>query len=424
MKKSNQEIMEVEVEEVLPEMELEKTIDTQLAKANVTEQVIAALKEKYGNMVLKSLDDKESYLELKSSKREVAKVRIIAEKITKRGRESAIKIQRLWLAKEKEVVGKIDEVESHLASEIKKFDDEVERKENEAKQKREEAFIAKQSQLLKYGAEYKNGSYELGHISYELELIKQADDDMWNDTILPKYRKVFEEKEIERVAEEDRKKEEAAKLKAEQDKLIEQQRLLKEQQAEFERQMKELQDAKDAADREARLVQQKKDDEERERVSKIFEERTAKLQSIGLKFERVLGVVYEEYNPENKFSLQTLTDDEKFNDIVSRWTPVFEQKKKEEEAKRLAKIEEDKQAAIAKALEDQKASEQKRQKDLEEQKQQEIIRKQLELETANDRTKYQDVVDYLLKTPIHVMKSPTYRSKMNIISDFIDGLKN
>ena len=91
---SNTEILTPEVEV----MDLETSITTQLTKANVTDQVIAALKEKYGGMKLKAIDDKESYLLIKEARKEVRKVGIIAEKICEKGREDAVKIQRAWLA--------------------------------------------------------------------------------------------------------------------------------------------------------------------------------------------------------------------------------------------------------------------------------------------------------------------------------------
>lgn len=424
MKQKKSDVMEVDVEEILPETSLETVIDNTLVKHNVTDAVINSLKEKYGTLKLESVDDKEGYLEIKDARKEVRKVGILCEKITKKGREEAVKVQRLWLDKEKEILSKIAEVQDPLDAEIKKFEDEVERKENEAKQKREEAFIAKQSQLLKYGAEYKNGSYDLGHISYEVEIIKNADEEMWNEIILPKYRKVFEEVEAERVAAEIKRKEEADRLKAEQYKLAEQQRLLKEQQAEFERQMKELQDAKDAADREARLAQQKRDDEERAKRNQMIEKRVKQLQSLGMNFSfEYDAYVFEDVNVDNKTEIRLL-DDEEWDALINKISPVIEDKKRVIEEKRLAKIEEDKQAAVAKALEDQKAQQEAIQKQIEEQKRQDELKKQAELEAANDKIKYQNVVEYLLKTPIHIMKSPTYRDKMNIISDFIDGLKN
>lgn len=450
MKKNNQEVVEVEAEEMLPEMELEKTINTELVKANVTEQVIAALKEKYGGLVLKSVDDKESYLELKASKREVAKVRILAEKITKRGRESAIKIQRLWLAKEKEVVGKIDEVESHLANEIKKFDDEVERKENEERIKREEAFIARQASLLKYGAEYKNGNYELGEISYEIELIKQADSETWDEVILPKFKRVYDRKEAALVAEEAKRKEENDRLKAEQDKFAEEQRKFKEQQDLFEKQKRELQEQKDKQDKEIREAEQKRQHDELQKRIATRNGRIKELKDLGCTYDAGdEAYIFNTLIVVSGAEIENLSEKE-WIDLVNNSKPLIEKIKKEKEELETrrqtgkARFEilrnmgfetesevnlstitdghwQTMYAGYRKAYDDKKKKEWEAQQALK--KQLEDEEKQKELDASNDKTKYADVVKYISACPIYEMKSSLYKSKMNIIKDFIADLK-
>lgn len=408
--------MEVEAEEMLPEMELEKTINTELVKANVTEQVIAALKEKYGGLVLKSVDDKESYLELKASKREVAKVRILAEKITKRGRESAIKIQRLWLAKEKEVVGKIDEVESHLANEIKKFDDEVERKENEERIKREEAFIARQASLLKYGAEYRNGNYELAELSYETELIKQADSDMWDEVILPKYKRVYEQKEAARVAEETRRREEMERQEKERKELEEKQQAFRKEQEEFERQKLEMQRQKEESERIIREAQQKQQQEELKKKFVLRNGRVQELKNLGCSYDTEdemysfmgLGVVAGA-------EIESLSEKD-WEELIIKVKPYIQRRKDEAEEVLRAQIAKEKQEAAELAAK-------KERERMAEEERLAAIKKAEEMEQASDKEKYQDVVSYLINTPIHEMKSATYKRKMNIIKDFIADLK-
>jgi chemotaxis protein histidine kinase CheA len=421
--KSKDEILVVEAEEMLPETPLEKVIEDKLVKANITDLVIDQLKEKYGNMKLESVDDKSGYLDIKEARKIVRKVGIITEDLCKRGRESAVREQRLWLSKQNEILDKIAKVQDPLDEEIKKFEDELERKENEAKQKREEAFIAKQSQLLKYGAEYKNGSYELGHISYELELLKNCEEDTWNDTILPKYRKVFEEKEAERVAEENKRKEEADKLKAEQEKFAEQQRLFREQQEEFAKQQKALQEQKDAADkieRDRKLQEQREIDSANE---KKWRDRLSKLNNIGWNGQFAFAK-WDDETPVLTYEELIGLSDDVFSECSKNYNAKALEVAKEAEEKKQAEIEKQKQEAIAKALADQKEAEEKRQRDIQEQIRQDAIKKQAELDAANDRTKYQDTVAHILKTPIHTMASPFYKNKMGIIADFIDGLKN
>lgn len=74
-----------------------------------------------------------------------------------------------------------------------------------------------------------------------------------------------------------------------------------------------------------------------------------------------------------------------------------------------------------------KAYDAKKQKEWEAQqalkKQFEDEQKQKELDAANDKTKYADVVKYLSACPTYEMKSSLYKRKMNIIKDFIADLK-
>lgn len=291
MKKNSQTVIEVEAEEMLPEVPLEQVIENTLVKANVTEQVIAALKEKYGDIRLKHIDDKETYLEIKEARKEVRKVGILTEKLCKKGREDAVSIQKKWLAKEKEILGKIAEVEDPLNDEIERFDNEVERKEQEAEKKRTEVYMHRQTELSKLGAIYDNGNFVSNHISYEVELLKNADEEMWNDTILPKYKKVFAEKEAARVEEENKRKEEIERQRQEREKFELEQRQFKEQQEAFAKQQRELQQQKDEHERKQLEEQERKHKEEMQKRQSVINDRVNQLRSLGLNY----SVQYDSY---------------------------------------------------------------------------------------------------------------------------------
>lgn len=412
MKSKNQsDVLEMEVEEMLPETHLEKEIETALVKANVTDQVILKLEETFGGMKLKSLDDKEGYIDIKDARREVRKVGILTEKITKKGREDAVRVQRLWLDKEKEILGKIAKVQDPLDAEIKKFEDELERKEQEEQRKKDEQNIKRQAQLSKYGAVYSNGNFELKHISYESELIKNSDEEMWNEVILPKYKKVYDEIESERVAEETKRKEESDRLKAEQEKFAEEQRKFKEQQDLFRQQQEQLQRQKDEQERKENEIKLQKQREIDAANEKKWRDRLGKLNDIG--WDGYFA--FAKWNRERIFTLDELINlpDDIFNQRGAAYINSLALRNKDLEEKRLAKIEEDKKAAIQKALDDKKESDRLAE-----------LKRQQDLDASNDRAKYDDVVNYLLKTPIHEMKSSIYKSKMNAIKDFINDLKS
>lgn len=423
MKKNNTDVMEVDVEEMLPESPLDKQIENALVKENITDKVIRQLKETFGGMTLKSIDDKESYLEIKKGRLEVRRIGILVEKVCKKGREDAVAIQKKWLNKEKEVLGKIAEVQDPLDAEIKKFEDEIARKENEEKQRREEAFMARQASLLKYGAEYRNGSYELGELSYEVELIKQADSEMWEGVILPKYQRVYEQKESARVAEETKRREETERQEKERKELEEKQAAFRKEQEDFERQKRELQEQKDKQEREIREAEQKRQHEELQKRISIRNGRVSELKNLGCRYDEQDGLyMYGSFAAVSVAELEALSPDE-WSALLSDVKAKIENIKADEEKRKQDKIEEDIRIAKEVAAQQERERIEEEQRQIQLKKQQEAERLQKELDAASDKTKYQDVINYLSACPIHEMKSSLYKSKMNTIRDFIADLK-
>lgn len=416
------EVMELESEEILPEVPLEKVIENALIKANITDQVLAEIKERFGNVRLKSIDDKESYLECKSASKEIRKIEIAAEKICEIGRSDAVKTQRLWLSKLRELLAKTGETKNPIDADIKLYDDEDERKEQEAEKKRTEVYMNRQTTLSRLGATYDNGSFVSNHISYEVELLKNADEEMWNDTILPKYRKVFEEVEAARVAEESKRKEELAQQKAERERFEAEQKKFREEQELFAKEQRELQQQKDAHEKQQREEQERKYNEERQKQQKIIENRVSQLRSLGLLFSYEYdSYVFEDVAISRVVEIEGMNN-EKWDEIILKITPTIERNKKELEEKRLAQQEKEKQATIELAAqkEREKIAEEQRQAELK--KQQEEQRRQQEMDAAKDKEKYASVIEYLINYPKYAMTSNFYKGKMNIISDFINDL--
>lgn len=364
------------------ELSLEKTIETKLVQSNVTDQVLAALKQKYGKMKLKTLDDKESYLEIKAAARECAKVRTLTVKICKEGREDAVKVQKLWIAKEKEVVGKIAEVEDALGGEIDRFDKEVERLENEEKERQEAAYISRQAQLSKMGAVYADGSFNLGATSFEASLIKGSPEDTWEETVLPKFQAEYEKIEAVRIAEEKKKQEAEAELKRQQDELAKQQAELKAQQEEMQRQKDEAEKIEKEKQHQLELAEQKrKSDLQSKRLSLLLP-----FNPTGADVDMATLWVLDE----GVFEALLETKKKKYE------AEQLEQQRLNEE-KRLADIELAKQEAIKK--EQQRVAE-------------EEAKKQAELEAATDKTKWAEFLKEVGNVSFYDMKSTQYRAKM------------
>lgn len=341
------------------ELSLEKVIDSKLKQSNVTDQVLNALKEKYGGMKLKALDDKESYLELKVAARDCAKVRTLAVKVCKEGREDAVRTQKQWIETEKKVVGRVTEVEKPLDDQIAMFDAEVERLAAEEKRRQEEAYINRQATLTKMGARYENGSFVLGEASFESELVKGASYDVWAEAIVPKFQSEFEKIESVRIAEEKAKDEREESMKAEKEKLRKEQEEFRLQQEKFKKEQEES----------ARIEREKLQAENAEKLRKERE----------IEFEKMKVLAAEQA-----------------------------------ESKRLADIE----AAIQKEKERQ--AEELRQSEIK--KQQDEEKRLEELAQSSDKVKFADLISKLTAIEVPEMRSGQYRKKAKLISQKLEEI--
>jgi hypothetical protein len=385
---------QTQVPEIL-EISLEKKIEINLVQANVTDQVLAALKEKYGGMKLLSLNDKESYLELKVAAKECAKVRTLTVKICKEGRESAVKEQKLWIAKEKEVVGQVAVVEDALDAEIKKFDDEVNRLDAEEKTRQEGVYINRQASLIKMGAAYVNGSFILGDAEFEANLIKGSSQNVWDEAVLPKFEAEYQKIEAVKIEEQRLKDEVSKELKRQQEELAKSLAELKKQQDEMQRQKNESEN--------------------------IEIERRRSLQDKRLQ-------ILIPHNPYSHGSiainaLWSLSEDQFIETVVlvkEHNEKAIAEKQKLADEKRSSDIEEAKLEAIAKERERAEAIRQQQRLEEFEKEQKE----QAEFDASKDKVKWASFIQSVSKIESFDMRSSQYRKKMLTAKSLIEQIIN
>jgi len=241
------------IELVAEEVTLENEIQQELVKANVTDAVIERLKAEYGNLQLKDLDDKEGYLVIKSAARDCSKLRNLAVKVCKEGRDCATKIQKKWIIKEKEVVAKIAEVEDMLDAEIKRYDDEVNRKIEEERKRVEGVYMSRTQALTKIGAVYSNSEFTLGNFSIDGNLVKECSEEVWDNEMYPKFNEQYEIIEAFRIEEQKKKDAEELERKRQQEEFEVKQREFEQQQAAFRKQQEDA----ERAEKERQLAEQK-----------------------------------------------------------------------------------------------------------------------------------------------------------------------
>lgn len=214
---------------------IEEKMTQELVKANVTEAVISTLRERYLPLKIAGLEDKETYLLVKEGRKECKSLRVMAKKICTNGREEATAIQKAWIAKEKEVTGKIAEVEDYLEAQEKEYEAGIAAEKEARKRKQEEQLILRQQELTSIGVLYADGNFSLGDVSFELSAIKESDNDIWNETIWPLYKQAYEAIEADRIEQERVRKEMDAELKREKGEYERKRKELEEKEAELKR---------------------------------------------------------------------------------------------------------------------------------------------------------------------------------------------
>lgn len=399
------------------EISLETKIEHELVKANVTQAVINTLKDRYSGMKLASLTDKESYLELKAAAKECSKIRNLAVKCCKAGREDAIAIQKLWVAKEKEVVAEISSVETPLDNEIAKFDAEVERLANEEKRLQEEAYMHRTQSLTKMGAVYGDGSFTLGAYSIEANMIKESSADTWNDSILPKFDAEYQKIEAVRIEEQKRADEHAAVLKKQQDELAEQQRQFQEQQLEFQRKQNEA--ANIERERIAEEKRKKSEDD-----NNRWRYRLSLLDEVGWNGQFAFSKLQDSEKPVFTYEELVELSDEAFGIRMKQYnTSVIELKKEldaKAEEKRLAELKIAQEEAATK--ERKRIEEENRLNEIK--RQQDEQRKAEELAKAGDTAQWDNFIEQVKKITVPAVKSGQYRKISAIAKEKLEEILN
>lgn len=395
------QVTEVEAEVIT----IETTINHELAKANITDTIINGLKEKYGQLKIAGMDDKEGYNAVKDARKECKSWRVMAQKICKKGREEAVAIQKAWVAKEKEVSDRIAEVEDYLEVQEKEYEAEKERVKAEQKAKEEARYTSRTMQLSQCGATFNGIAFVLDDVSFGVDLIRESTDEVFEGTILPKYREIFEKKETIRRQEKEEKERMERELELERQRLEEERENLRKQQAEIE--------AKKREEEEKRLA------EERQKIEAKIRERSLQLAEIGMKSDGT-NFVFDDV-----ILLQTQIremSEEEWALRLEQVKPVVEAKKKENEEREKAYLEEQKRIAAEEAARKEREKIEAEQRKKEEERLAEEQRKAEELEKASDKEKWAFFIQQIEELKFPSVSSKYFRGKLKSAQDKIDEI--
>lgn len=404
------EVIQVETEEVPIEKTVEKSFLTSLEKHEINKKMLEEKRDHCLSLKLNG-QDKEAYTLIRETRLNMKTNRVAIEKICKKGREDATKIQKAWIAIEKDYVKIVSEGEDYLEGLEEEFETEQERIKAEIKRKQEEAFIIRQADLTKMGATYQEGSFVLNDVSFEAVLIKESDDDVW-ETMRNKFYQQFVINEEKTMAEEKLKEEAAAALEAQRVEQAKKQADLEAREAEIKRREQEEIDR-------AITFERVKAEEENKKLEARTKSRSNELAALGMNYN---GQEYTFQDINVHWTEITTLSEQDFGELVIKITLEIESRKEAAEKKRLANIEEQKRIAAEEATKKERERIAEEQRKAEEKRLQDEAKKAEEALKATDKVKWQTVLSALKEISFPEMKHPAYKQKIADAKKFVNKI--
>lgn len=259
----------------------------EIVKLDANMQRIAEWKEQYGNLVVKSVDDKEGLKAVQEAKRVLRKGRTTVDGRRKDAVSLYVKVQKAVNEQARVYISAIEEIEAHIDAEIEKVE-RWQREEEERKAAEVKAKLDGRVKLLEgIGFSFNGSWYQLGDMSLDIVTIQNLKDADF-DTLQTKANDVTEKLRAEeaRIAEEKRKQQEEEERKSEE--LRKEQARIKEESNRLEAQRKEIEETQ------RQMAQQK------------LSMRQQMAENAGLTFNSVMMC----YRFENKYTNQAITVEE------------------------------------------------------------------------------------------------------------------
>lgn len=156
-------------------------IENELKKFNVTDAAIAELSEEYMPLVINGIDDKSGQKAVKEARLIIKRYRIDIDKRRKELNSDALEFQRRINGEAKRITALLEPIETHLAAEEKKVDDEWERIKREKELLAEKHYQSRCAELTELKFLFNGSKFYARYADVDLEIyilqIKQWSDD-------------------------------------------------------------------------------------------------------------------------------------------------------------------------------------------------------------------------------------------------------
>jgi hypothetical protein len=230
---------------------LELTIQREIKRFNLADAGITALKDKYSALIIQGADDKEGYKLVKQAWQEVRTTRTSLEKKGLAIRGDFTAITKAVKKEEDRLVGLISPLEDDLYNKWKKIDDEKEAEKQRLAAIEQQRLDDRLKELMDSGVTFSNGYYGIGEtIAIDVATLRSMSDDQYV-TLLAAVKSKAEQirmaKEVEaekqRLADQERERENA-RLKQQADDLEKEKNRIAREQEDLARQQQEAEKAR------------------------------------------------------------------------------------------------------------------------------------------------------------------------------------
>lgn len=342
-KTSSDDLPLTESTEVKP---LTDIITTELGKYNITEQALLTMETEYKALTINGVSDREGYDLVNKARISCKNTRVLTTKLCKEGRDEAIKIQKSWINKEKEIVGRIEVVENELAAKQKIIDDIKEEEKRQRELKEQVILNERAAKLMRLGMTFEGDAYILEEIRISVTAIKNYDEFTFTNLVAGVEKK-FKEKEEIRLEQERQKEAETLELKRIAEENLARQEALRRQEEEMQARLKAIEEAEARQKAEAeRIIKEKEAAEQAKTVAQKEAERKALEELIKSRKSQLFQLGFSQQNDLLLFKSISVSDEvikssdndewlATLNDLTTKSIEIKEQIEKD----RLAEIE-------------------------------------------------------------------------------------
>lgn len=380
---------------------LEDSKKQELKKLHPLEVRLSELKQKHKGKTIENMEDKEGYAACKEAVSDFRTFRTGAENDRKDQKNFYIEMSRAIDGGYGKITAEAKEEEESFKEKVKKWDEEKEKEKAEKKRKQDAALFQRQLQLTKMGAAFDGANFTLEGVEVNMALVREVDDDTYEEQILPQFKEIFDRNEAVRIAEEEKKKEEERIFK-------EQQEEMRKRQEEMDRKEKEIKEKEEAA------AKKKKN----ERISYLY--------NLGMRMNTQEGA-YEFADLMIGEDAVSNLDDKKWDLTMTTLSADIQKIKEKKRIEAEENLEKEKQKAIQDALDKHKKEQEEAQAAKARQDELDRLRKEEELAQSSDKIKWEAILS-LLPTDAALkeisFKSPKYRKKIAMFIEKIEEIKN